>query len=72
MAFHMSATFPGWDTPYGFKWGPATIERMADFPQGLVMSLKTDGGRDLQIYVSAKGKSVRIHDKDGTEWKPSK
>lgn len=63
--------FPGHMTPYGFKWGPATIERMAEIPQGIVMSLKTDYGKYVQIYVSAKGKSVRIHE-NNVEWKPSK
>jgi hypothetical protein len=62
--------FPGHMTPYGFKWGPATVERMAELPNGLVIMLKTDAGRDFQIYVSAKGKSVRIHEKS-VEWKPS-
>lgn len=63
--------FPGEDTKYGFQWGPATIERMAEIPQGIVMSLKTDAGKYLQIYVSAKGKSVRIHE-GIVEWKPTK
>lgn len=63
--------FLGRETKYGFKWGPATIERMAEIPQGIVMSLKTDYGKYLQIYVSAKGKSVRIHE-NNVEWKPSK
>lgn len=62
--------FLGRDTKYGFQWGPATIERTAEVPEGIVMSLKTDAGKYLQIYVSAKGRSVRIHE-GNVEWKPS-
>lgn len=58
------------DTPYGFNFGAAGVTRMTgDDKKGwVVLGLKTPK-HDLQIYVTKSGK-VRVHDKDGKEWKP--
>ena len=58
---------------YGFRWGPADVERCAsDEKKGWVtLSLKTQKHLNgIQIYVTKTGK-VRIHSADG-EWTPPK
>lgn len=58
------------ETKYGFEWGVAKISRVfSDAKAGWVtLRIKTKK-QDLQVYVTKTGK-VRIHDKDGKEWKP--
>lgn len=57
-------------TPYGFKFGAATVHRMcSDDRKGwAVISVETPR-QNLQIYVTRTGK-VRIHDKESKEWTP--
>ena len=54
-------------TPYGFIWGPATIERFAvhdrGAPQGpwRVLRITTvDANKPLYVYISPVGRSVRV------------
>lgn len=51
------------ETPYGFKFGPALVERVAVFQRSNgdyhVIGIKTDH-QSLAIYVSPTGKSVRV------------
>lgn len=55
-------------TRYGFKWGPAQVERLASHEGSVVLSLLTDTGRRLQLYVSPTGRSVRIYER-GKQWR---
>lgn len=65
------APFPLTHTVFGFKWGPALVQRITEFDRGVVFSIETDAGRRLQVFVSAKGRSIQIHE-DGTPWKKVK
>lgn len=61
------------ETPYGFEWGAATVERcFSDKKKGWVtLAIKTPKKlhkHGIQIYVTKTGK-VRIHDARG-EWIP--
>jgi hypothetical protein len=58
------------ETPYGFNWGAAEIERcFSDKKKGWVMlTLKTKKG-EMQIYVTKTGK-VKISDIKG-KWTSS-
>ena len=60
------------ETPYGFQYGPVTVERcMSDHKKGwVVLTLTTDKKSvgTIQVYVTKTGK-VRIADSRG-EWTP--
>lgn len=57
--------------PYGFAWGPALIERYWSDDKGrVVLGIKTDAGREVTVYVSPTGRSVRVYDKDKGELTP--
>ncbi len=59
----------GYETAYGFQWGNIELTRLAFIPKGTrVLEVKIDDGARLTIYVSPKGKSVRVF-KNGTELK---
>lgn len=46
-------------TDYGFTWGPMELTRICHVEgRGYVLEVKTDS-KNLQIYVSEKGRSVR-------------
>lgn len=45
-------------TPYGFRWGPMTVERCIEHRGTRVVLVKTEG-HTLEIAVSPKGNSVR-------------
>jgi hypothetical protein len=57
-------------TVFGFIWGPVTVERTATLPPGdrRVITVRTEH-RELDVYVSATGRSVRVFS-GGKEWKP--
>lgn len=45
-------------TQYGFKWGPAVVERLAHVEgRGRVLEVRTDHAR-VQIYVTEKGRKI--------------
>lgn len=53
---------------YGFRWGPLIVQRTASLHRGKqgewrVLTLKTDAGRTLDVYVSPTGRSVRVFDR---------
>lgn len=51
---------------YGFMWGPMEVHRIVHIEgRGYVLGVDAPGGR-LQIYVSEKGRSVRVW-KDNVE-----
>lgn len=57
------------ETPYGFEWGAAKVERcFSDSKKGWVTLLVKTPKIQLQIYVTKTGK-VRVHDATW-EWKP--
>jgi hypothetical protein len=50
-------------TPYGFKWGPLKVERLAHVPDsGYALSIETDYGMVMQVYVSEKGRVIRAYE----------
>lgn len=63
-------TITGKLSEYGFEWGAAIVERLfSNKGSGWVtIGLRTEK-ESFQIYVTKTGK-VRIHGKDGREWKP--
>jgi hypothetical protein len=55
-------------TDYGFAWGPVEVTRAALLPEDRrIITIKTPYV-DLDVYVSATGRSVRIF-RGGTELK---
>lgn len=55
---------------FGFVWGPMRVERLAHLEgRGRVISVKA-GSKELQVYVSEKGRRVRVFEVGGEEWKP--
>lgn len=55
---------------YGFAWGPMSVTRVAENKGTVVLDINTDAGKRITIYVSPTGRSVRVFDVDGAEWKP--
>lgn len=61
------------DTEFGFKWGPALVQRLTIFRSGekseaRIIQIKTDAGREIEVYVSKTGRSLRVW-RDGKELK---
>lgn len=59
------------DTQYGFKWGPVEVARLAQFRTGeksetRCIRIKTDAGKEIEVYVSRTGRSLRVFS-DGKE-----
>lgn len=52
-----------WSTPYGFQFGATLVERRAELPEGRVVIGVTTEFRNLEIYVSQTGRSVRVFEK---------
>jgi hypothetical protein len=47
-------------TLYGFRFGAAEVERTAELPDGgVVVTVRTES-KAIEVYVSAKGGSVRV------------
>lgn len=65
-------------TPYGFWWRPRGaktrmyVERIAESKGYGVVGIKSEESNDyrLQVVVSRNGKSIRVHDSYGREWRP--
>lgn len=55
--------------PYGFAWGPMGVTRVAEYKGTVVVDITTDTGKSISVYVSPKGRSIRVFG-DGSEWKP--
>jgi hypothetical protein len=55
-------------TQYGFGWGPMYVTRIAEYRGYVVLDITTITGKDITIYVSPKGHSIRVFG-DGGEWK---
>lgn len=56
-------------TDHGFTFGPMEVARIMDVDgRGCVLGVKSVAGVQLQVFVSTKGKSVRVW-RDGKELK---
>lgn len=56
-------------TQFGFKFGPGEYIRMAELGDGSTcVRVQPDAGKPVEIYVSPKGRSVRVF-RDGKELK---
>lgn len=59
------------ETEFGSNWGPASVTRCAVLPENRrVIQIKTDHV-ELDIYVSATGRSVRVFKRGTGELKDS-
>lgn len=47
-------------TPYGFAWGPIQVERTAEIDESVFIRVKTTAGKELHIYSSPQGRSLRV------------
>lgn len=48
-------------TQYGFRFGAALVECCSALPEDrVVITVTTDSGRKLNIYVSRTGRSLRV------------
>lgn len=50
------------ETEFGMRWGPVEVTRAARFPEGkgAALQIKTDGGVLLTLYVSERGRVVKV------------
>lgn len=56
-------------TEYGFEWGPVTVERHIEHKGMVIFGVRTKY-KDLDVYVSPSGRSVRVFDRvTRMEWK---
>ena len=49
-------------TTYGFRFGACEVTRIASIGGRVVMGIRTDAGREIQVYVSTLGRSLRVFD----------
>lgn len=61
-------------TRFGFKWGQIEVARLASFVRRegkgatRILRVKTEAGKEIEIYVSPTGRSLRVF-RDGKELK---
>jgi hypothetical protein len=49
------------NTQFGFRFGAALVERCMELPDNrVIITVKTDSGRSIDIYVSRTGRSLRV------------
>lgn len=53
---------------HGFTWGPCNVTRTMEIDGRVVLTITTDTGQSLDVYVSRTGRSVRVF-KNGQELK---
>lgn len=59
------------ETRFGFIFGAAHVERCLSTPDGgTVTTICTRQGRSVHVYVSPKGRALRVYDDFNGEWKP--
>jgi hypothetical protein len=56
----MAESVKGYPTPFGFQWGPALVERRMERDGRICLGIRTDTGREIHVYVSRTGRSVRV------------
>jgi len=47
-------------TDYGFVWNEMTVTRLTEHDGGVVLEVKASGGAKIQVYVTPKGRRLRI------------
>jgi len=50
----------GSDTLYGFVWGPLEVKRACELPKGRGVVLLQTKHVTLEVYFSAKGRTLRV------------
>jgi len=50
----------GSDTLYGFVWGPLEVKRACELPEGRGIVLLQTAHCALEVYFSAKGRTLRV------------
>jgi hypothetical protein len=55
-------------TQYGFTFGAAEVQRVAELNGHVAIAVKGAKGREVTVYVSPKGNSIRVF-RDGKELK---
>lgn len=54
------------NTSFGFDWGPLSVTRVAHFKPTKsqtghrVITVSTEEGESIDVYVSEKGRSIRV------------
>jgi hypothetical protein len=48
---------------YGFAWGPVYVQRTTEIDGRVVLTVTTDTGQSIDIYVSRTGRSLRVFKK---------
>ena len=79
----MSDRPSAFQTAHGMAWYPEDaesrifVDRLATYRGSAVLLIRSqwvgstvDDGERLQITVSPKGRNVRVHGRDGREWRP--
>lgn len=51
------------NTTYGFSWGPIEVTRLFERDGRVVIGIKTIDGKEIQVYSSRTGKSLRVYGK---------
>jgi hypothetical protein len=46
--------------PYGFAWGPVEVRRRMSHNGRVVLTVETDTGQSIDVYVSRTGRSLRV------------
>ena len=54
-----TAEFPIELTPYGFTWGPLTVTRAMDCPQGVILLLETPT-KGLEVWATPAGRKLVV------------
>lgn len=58
--------------PYGFAWGPVEVERTASIDGQACLTIRTDAGKSISVYVSPTGRSLRVFRDNAHELKEQK
>jgi hypothetical protein len=54
--------------PNGFAWGPVEVRRSMSIDGRVALTISTDAGQAIEVYVSRTGRSLRVFGKSG-EWR---
>ena len=56
----MTHELEGHTTQYGFVWGPVEVQRTCELPEGRGVVLLQTKHVALEVYFSAKGRTLRV------------
>jgi hypothetical protein len=48
---------------HGFAWGPVEVRRTMSINGRVLITIQTDAGQSIDVYVSKTGRSLRIFKK---------